>query len=140
MSFNDFAARLLRSPFHGLMGGGTLLISVTGRKSGKPVTLPVNFQEIDGVLWVTSRRSRVWWRNLQACPDVKVWRAGKERTGQGELVLDNQSVAAGLTRLFSLDPRLAAALHVRMPAGVPDPADLQREVEDRLLIKLSIKE
>ena len=138
MSFNDFAARLLRSPFYRLMGAGTLLITVTGRKTGRPVTLPVNFQEIDGVLWVTSRRSRVWWRNLQACPDVMVWLAGRQRTGQGELVLDQQAVAAGLKRLFSLDPRLAAGLHVRMLAGAPDPADLQRAAQDRLLVKISL--
>ena len=138
MSFNDFVAWVLRSPFYGLMGSGTLLITLTGRKSGKPVTLPVNFQPLDDALWITSLRSRLWWRNLQACPDVSLWLAGRQRAGRGEVVLDRQAVADRLARLFVLDPRLAAGLHVQMPGGVPDPVDLQRAAEERVLVKIKL--
>jgi deazaflavin-dependent oxidoreductase (nitroreductase family) len=137
MSFNDFVAWILRSPFYWLMGSGTLLITLTGRKSGKPVTLPVSFYTLDGAMWITSHRSRVWWRNLQANPDVRLWVGGRRQAGRGELILDMKAVAGGLARLFALDPRLASAFHVRLVDGAPDPQDLQRAASERLLIRIS---
>ena len=40
---NPFIILILRSPLRGIMGAGFLLISYTGRKSGKRFTLPVNY-------------------------------------------------------------------------------------------------
>jgi hypothetical protein len=43
MNGNDFMAWVLRSPFHGMLSGGMLLVTVTGRKTGKAYTLPVEY-------------------------------------------------------------------------------------------------
>jgi deazaflavin-dependent oxidoreductase (nitroreductase family) len=138
MSFNDFAGRLLRSRFYWMMGRGTLLITVTGRKSGQPLTLPVNFYRLDGDLWISSRRSRRWWRNLRANPQVALWVGGRQRAARGEALLDETAVADGLARIFAHEPALARALHVRLTNGAPDPGDLQRVVADRLLVKIHL--
>ena len=139
MTFNDLAARLLRSPFHWMLGADTMLITVIGRKSGRPVTVPVNFHAEEEALWVTSRRDRVWWRNLPAHPEMTVWLHGKQRSGRGELVFERNAVAEQLARIYAGDPALARALHVRLdPGGRPDPEDQKRVVEDRLLIKVSL--
>jgi len=35
MNGNDFMAWVLRSPFHGMLSNGMMLITITGRKTGK---------------------------------------------------------------------------------------------------------
>ncbi len=138
MTFNDFAGWLLRSQFYWMMGPATMLICLTGRKSGKPITLPVNFHRFGGELWVTSRRSRVWWRNLQTNPEVTLWIKGRETQARGELVVDEKTVAATLARVYADDPALTRALGLRLRDGAPDPDDLERVAADRLLIKISV--
>ena len=41
MKGNDFMAWVLRSPFHGMLSKGMMLITITGRKTGKTYTTPV---------------------------------------------------------------------------------------------------
>lgn len=40
---NPVVTWLLRSSLHGILSGSTLLITVTGRKSGRIYTIPVNY-------------------------------------------------------------------------------------------------
>ncbi len=64
MNGNSFVSLLLRSPLHGFVSGNTMLVSVTGRKTGRVVTIPVNYVQEGDILWVLSYRERTWWRNL----------------------------------------------------------------------------
>jgi hypothetical protein len=139
MTFNDFAAWLLRSPFYWMMGRGTMLVTVIGRKSGKPITLPVNYFQDEDILWVTSRRNRVWWRNLKDKPEMVLSLHGKEMKARGELLLDEGAVADQLTRIYSGKPVLARALHIRsVENGKLNPDDVRRVAADRLLVKIRI--
>lgn len=61
----------------------TLLLSVTGRKSGKTYSTPlVYFRDADGYVVVGSdgaaRRDPQWWKNLQVNP-IGVVRAGRKK-------------------------------------------------------------
>ena len=58
MWFNPMMIFILRSPLHGLLSGSTMTISFTGRKSGKPLTVPTNYVRDDDKLLVTSFRAR----------------------------------------------------------------------------------
>ena len=40
--YNPFVGALLRSPLHGFMSNSTMLLTYTGRKSGKTYTTPVS--------------------------------------------------------------------------------------------------
>jgi hypothetical protein len=40
---NDFMSWFLRSPLHGLLSNGMMLLTVTGRKTGKKYTTPVGY-------------------------------------------------------------------------------------------------
>ncbi len=54
---------LLRSPLHGLMSSRYLLITFTGRKSGKQYTTPVAYLgEGDTIILTTDSP---WWKNLR---------------------------------------------------------------------------
>jgi hypothetical protein len=58
MWYNSIMAFILRSPLHGLLSGSTMLITYTGRKSGKSITLPTNWVRDENTVFVTSLRAR----------------------------------------------------------------------------------
>lgn len=63
MTGNDFVKFFLRTPLHVFMGD-LMIITVTGRKTGKKYSTPVGFYREHGILWVLTSRNRTWWRNL----------------------------------------------------------------------------
>ncbi|MFL7868219.1 MAG: nitroreductase/quinone reductase family protein, partial [Anaerolineales bacterium] len=71
MTGNDFVKFFLRTPLYVFMGD-TMLITVTGRKTGKKYTTPVGFYRDGDSLWIISSRDRTWWRNLQGGAQVEL--------------------------------------------------------------------
>lgn len=49
MNGNDFMAWVLRSPIHGMLSNGMMLITVTGRKTGMPTPLPLVITKISDI-------------------------------------------------------------------------------------------
>ena len=86
---------MLQSPLHGL-AGRSLLITVTGRKSGARYTLPVNYMRSGDVITILSRRERTWWRNLRGGAPVTLHVGGKDVPGQGTAIEDEAEVAQAL--------------------------------------------
>ena len=76
---------LLRSPLHRLLSGSTMLITVTGSKSGREYTTPVNYVRDGDQLTVVSRRERSWWRNVAGGAPVTVTLLGREVAGRAEV-------------------------------------------------------
>ncbi len=64
-----------------------MLISFTGRKSGKTYTTPVSYSRDDDVVRVFT--TAPWWRNLQANPQVTLRLAGETRTGRAQTTRDD---------------------------------------------------
>ena len=95
---NPFVALLLRSPLHGLLGGSVALITVTGRKSGRRYTTPVQFVRRGATLYVTSRPERRWWRNLRDEAPVALQLGGR-RVNAVAAVLSSPERAAGAAAL-----------------------------------------
>jgi hypothetical protein len=85
---NPLVTWLLRSPLHGLASGGLLLLTYTGRRSGRRITLPVGYQRKGEVLTVLVSRARRkgWWRNFAEPREVALRLRGRERTGEARLV------------------------------------------------------
>ncbi len=92
---NRFMANVLRSPLHPLVGK-TLLITVTGRKTGKAYTLPVNYSQKGDVITIISRRFRTWWRNVRGGAQVTLHLHGKDVKGWAAVIEDNPGVVAAL--------------------------------------------
>ncbi len=46
-ALNPLMRALLRSPFHGLLSGMLMLLSYTGRKSGRTYTIPIGYFDWD---------------------------------------------------------------------------------------------
>jgi deazaflavin-dependent oxidoreductase (nitroreductase family) len=140
MWYNALMSWLLRSPLHGMLSKGIILITVTGRKSGRKYTTPVNFVREGKMLWVTSLRQRTWWRNLMGGAPVSVLLAGRELKGRGEALTDEKAVRESLRTYLQKYPQYAKYFGVKFdPAGQPDPNDLARTAQERLMIRIDLE-
>ncbi|GAB4422553.1 MAG: hypothetical protein Kow002_11920 [Anaerolineales bacterium] len=92
MTGNDVVTFFLRILLHVFMGK-TMLITVTGRKTGKKYTTPVGYYKANDHLWVITSRDRTWWRNLKGVADVSLRLHGRNLTGHAEVISDVVAVA-----------------------------------------------
>ena len=104
---NLFVKALINSPLHPLIGENFAVITVTGRKTGKPIATPINTLSVDGILTVISMRDRTWWRNLRGGQVAQLHRAGKQLTVRGEIIETPAMVTSSLTKYFAKHPGYA---------------------------------
>jgi len=85
---NPFMAGLLRSPFHWPISIAMLLITVTGRKSGRKYTFPVGYQRVgdDLVILVSDAPKKMWWKNLRTPRPVEIHLRGRAFHGEAQVV------------------------------------------------------
>ncbi len=138
MNGNDFMSWVLRSPFHSMLSNGMMLITVTGRKSGKTYTTPVEYYEEDGYLWVLSSRGRTWWRNLQGGANVKLVLKHNPASGFAEAELDGKAVETRLFEYVRQMPQAAKPMGIRVENKTPNLEDIQRIAKDRLFVKIKL--
>ena len=65
---NRLLTRVLRSPLSGAVDGFLVLLAVPGRRTGRAVTLPVQYAAGRDAIWVRPGQpeTKTWWRNLPA--------------------------------------------------------------------------
>ena len=139
MNGNDFVKFMLKSPLQVFMGN-TMLITVTGWKTGRKIAVPVNYYREADALWVITTRSRNWWRNVKDGAEVDLHLHGKEQKGFAEAILDESVVAAHVGDYIRHLPISAGALGVRIENGVPNAEDFARLAKERLFIKIQLNE
>ena len=100
---NPVVKGLLNSPLHGLVDGGLALITVTGRRSGREYTFPVNYEQQGEQVTITVGwpDRKLWWRNLVGGGRVRMRIRGEERSGHAEARGDERR---GVTVEVALDP------------------------------------
>lgn len=87
---------VLRSPLHGLVSKTILLITFTGRKSGKTYTTPVSYSQSDGRVTIFTHAN--WWVNLIGEAPVTLYIRGRELQGLADPVTDDKdAIATALT-------------------------------------------
>jgi len=101
---NPVVKMILQSPLHPLMSESTAVIFVTGKKSGKTYSFPVNYLRTDKTIWITSMRDRSWWKNLRGGAKVSLHLAGRDYEGQGEVFENTSEVEKYLTEYLLLRP------------------------------------
>jgi hypothetical protein len=74
MKLNPLVATVLRSPLHWIVSSGLMLITVTGRRTGRHYTIPVGYIEADDaiVIMVADASRKVWWRNYHAAGPIEL--------------------------------------------------------------------
>lgn len=132
---NPLVVRLLRSPLHRVIGGGLMLITVTGRRTGRRYTIPVGYQRDGDVLHVlvSEARRKQWWRNFRTPAELEVELRGERFAALGAVV-DPRSerffavIEATLQRLPMLARQFGIVWDRRTGLGAEQRDVLAREV------------
>lgn len=136
MWYNSLFRCLLLSPMHGLISKDLALVTFTGRKSGKLYDTPVNYVRDGNVLTVVSYRGRTWWRNLRGGASAEVLMQGREIKAQGQVVEDDDGVAAGLLEYLQHVPHVAKYMHVSLDGSAsPKRDEVAAAARDRVIVK-----
>jgi len=85
---NPVCAAILRSPFHWLLSPALMLITVTGRKTGRRFTIPVAYHHMgDAIIILVGEAPRKqWWRNYHAPGPIELCLHRQRLTGTAEVV------------------------------------------------------
>jgi deazaflavin-dependent oxidoreductase (nitroreductase family) len=111
---------LLRSRFHALADSGLMLITVTGRRSGKRYTIPVGYQQVGDHIdvLVSKARRKKWWRNYMSPAPVEVVLGGKEAKGTARVVAaGSDAFYAAMQQTFDRMPWLGGQFGIRYRRG-----------------------
>jgi len=135
MTGNDFVTFFLRTPLHVFMGN-TMLITVTGCKTGKKYSTPVGFYREGDCLWVMTSRDRTWWRNVRNGAVVSLLLKGKTVSAFAEAELDEKAVEARMSDYIRCIPMAAKPLGIRVENKSANEEDLTRVAKDKLFVKV----
>ena len=137
-AINPFVAALLRSPVHRLLSGQVLLLTVTGRTSGRAYTLPVGYVREAATLTILSGR-HAWWKNLRGGAPVAVLLEGRRRTGRAEVLEDRAAVLAEVDHLVARYGRKGAGQRIGVALDTTPPPtgeDLALAMRGHVVIRL----
>ena len=110
--YNPIVKSILRSPFHGMMSDGTLLLTFTGRKSGKQFTTPISYALEGNRITLITNRKHSWWKNLQNSMPVAARVKGRALRGSARVMpADEATLIAAVEHVYrGIPPEKAARL------------------------------
>ena len=129
---------VLRSPLHGMVSKSILLITFTGRKSGKAYTTPVSYSQSGDQVTIFTHAN--WWKNLRSDTPVTLRLRGQELQGLPQPVAeDKQAIAAGLAEHLKKVPADARYYGVTFDdQGNPRAEELERAVQTVVMIPIQL--
>lgn len=134
---NPLMRLILKSPLHGVLSNSIMLVTFTGRTSGKTYTTPVRYVRMDDHLRCYSTADTQWWRNLRAGAAATLRTAGVDRAYTTQVIEnDPAAIKAALEHYFSVYPEDAAYHDVALGADKkPLAADLDKAVEHAVVVE-----
>jgi len=139
---NPFVRFILDSPLHWMLSGRLILITYTGKKSGKKHSLPVQYAESHDELIVVAgyHEHKKWWRNLLRQSTVNVCYRGKWFEASAKAFDGDVEVIAPLLpdylRRFPASARIRG-LTFDSSGNVEDPGKLAEEAKKVVMVKIS---
>lgn len=104
---NGLLGVMLRTPLvQRLVGKTFALLTVTGAKTGRRYTLPVQYLRHGGEFVVLSQRKRKWWRNFKTRPEIEVRIEGVTMPGHARIASDVEARSV-LGDCLRDDPKVA---------------------------------
>lgn len=97
---NPFMKRLLRSPLHALVSRSYLLITLTGRRSGRQYTTPVQYGQKGRTVLVVTSKKYTWWKNLRGGACVSVRLRGRDHGGSAQVDESAEAVTAAFRFIY----------------------------------------
>jgi deazaflavin-dependent oxidoreductase (nitroreductase family) len=114
--------RLLKLPFATPLSRRLMLLTFTGRKTGRVYQQPVSYVA-DGADLLSPGGGR-WTRNLSSEQPIRIRLLGRDRQAVPELVRDPDEVTRLLQKMLAANPRLASFVPVIAPDKQVDQAKL----------------
>ena len=119
---------ILRSPFHRIWSRSLMLITFTGRNSGRRFMTPVRYIRIGTTVRCFTTANTKWWRNLRGGADVVLRIEGIDRPYHAVAIADDpDTIRSALRDYLELFPQDAAYHAVRLKKNKsPVAGDLDR--------------
>jgi hypothetical protein len=137
---NKLMRALLRTPgLQRVLGRSVALIAFQGHKTRRVFETPVSYARVCDTVVVLSRASRMWWRNLEERPVVRLRLAGRDCLGRSTV---KQGDEAELDTVISFLKRRrfdAKAYGVSVePDGKPSETDVRMLLPQIVVIRIEL--
>jgi hypothetical protein len=135
---NPLMTAVLRSPAHRLLSKKLMLLTLTGRRTGRTYTLPVwRHRSPDGALVLSA--GGAWRHNLCGGADVSLRVDGRERAAHAVLEEDPARAAAVMRTLLERAGARAVAVKVNVDR-TPTVAEIVPAMADRGVAYVSFRD
>ena len=133
---NPVMRMILRSPLHPLMSSSLMLITFTGRKSGKVYSTPVRYLRTANSIQCFTSADTKWWRNLRGGAEVTLTIQGEDRRFYANVIEnDPDKTREALRHYLTVFPQDAAYHDVKLKADKsPVMADLERAAKHAIVV------
>ena len=137
---NRILCRLLRTPgLQAWLGRSTAIITFTGRRSGRSITIPVTYTRDGDQVYLLTKAVRQWWKNFTHEPAVRLRLAGVEHTGTARAVSDVEDRIPLIRQFLRLRPRDARVYGVKLGAdGTLRDEDARRLAPQLIPIEIAL--
>ena len=134
---NPVMRMLLRSPLHFVQSKSVMLITFTGKKSGRVFTTPVRYVRVGDTVRCFTSAENLWWRNLRGGAAVSLRLAGKERPYWAAPIENNPpAVREALTHYLAIFPQDAAYHEIGLnPDRSLVAEDLERATQHAVVVE-----
>jgi deazaflavin-dependent oxidoreductase (nitroreductase family) len=125
---NPLAKSILRSPLHAVMSHSLMLITFTGRRSGKSYTTPISYAQQGQTLLLGV--GGLWWKNLRGGASVRVRLRGKTYAGRAEAWADEASMTRVYRTILTQHPTQARFMGITTTSdGQPESHSVQQALQ-----------
>ena len=134
---NPVMSLMLRSPLHKIFSDSIMLITFTGRNSGRQFTTPVRYLRDGELVRCYTAKENQWWRNLRGGAEVELLTAGHRGRYHASVIVDDPVVAkAQLRRYLAVYPEDAVYHDIRLePDGSLNATDLDAAAMNAVVVE-----
>jgi deazaflavin-dependent oxidoreductase (nitroreductase family) len=126
-ALNALPTFVLRLPFQTPMSRRLVLLTYTGRKSGRSYTIPVSYVKQGDTLLIPG--GGAWHKNLEHGSPVRVRLRGSERSARSEVIKEIDEVERLVAFMMAANPAVSRFIGVpREGDGRPNRARLEQVV------------
>ena len=135
---NPIMKSLLKSPIHSVVSNQIMILTFTGRKTGKSYSTPISYCQEDETVYSFTHAD--WWKNLVGGVQVRLLIRGQKYIGTAiPISEDREKMIFGLSKLLSAVPNDARYYDVTIDReGNLDRSDLELAVESSTMIEISL--
>lgn len=137
---NRMMCRMLRTPgLQSWLGRSVAMVTFTGRRSGRTITIPVSYTRRGNTVMVLTKTVRHWWRNFAQEPAVRLRLRGQEHTGTARAIDDTEERKTRIAAFLRQRTRDARAYGVGLQPDKTVPDDeLERLAPQLVPIEITL--